>query len=98
CCGSSPAALPPSPSRIPKGGGEGLRRVIARAEARPRLRGRPEGRGCTSVLQDMLGPRAPFRASNQSTSALFRGYFGTLPAGYHSPRAHGGAGVRGAGV
>ena len=46
---------------------EGLRRVIARAEARPRLQVRPEGRRCTSVLQDALEPRAPFRASTRST-------------------------------
>src|SRR6266542_4845195 len=49
---------------------EGLRRVIARAEARPRLGVRPEGRWRTGVLQDALAPRARFRASNQSTSGL----------------------------
>ena len=54
---------------------EGLRSVIARAETRPRLRVRPEGRRRISVLQDALGPRAPFRASNQSTSGLFTGFF-----------------------
>jgi len=55
---------------------EGLRPVIARAE--PGLGGgvRPEGRRRTSVLQDALGPRASFRASNQSSSGLFRVFSG----------------------
>jgi len=60
---------------------EELRRVIARAKARPRLQVRPEGRRRTSVLQEALGPRAPFRASNKSKSGLFKGFFSVLPCG-----------------
>ena len=57
---------------------EGLRPVIARADPGLGCAVRPEGRRRTSVLQDALGPRALFRASNQSTSGLFRRFFSTL--------------------
>ncbi|PYP69206.1 MAG: hypothetical protein DMD36_10920 [Gemmatimonadetes bacterium] len=53
----------------------GLRRRALRHAALAVCGVPPEGRRRTSVLQNALGPRAPFRASNQSTSGLFRRFF-----------------------
>src|SRR6266704_870719 len=38
---------------------------------------RVEGRRRTSVLQDALGPRAPFKGVQQSTAGLIRAFFST---------------------